>query len=314
MGGLIDSRALGVGYGTIATELTGGLAIGALVSLLLVKLVIWSVALGSGTSGGILAPLLMIGAAMGGLMGRGFGGGTGTWAVMGMAATLAGVTRSPFTSVVFSFELTHATGLLLPLLVSCALAHLISALVLRRSILTEKVARRGFHVMREYSVDPLEALFVREVMITDVHCVQPETPVGSVRLAVEEEVVRRRQRLYPVVDPEGRMVGVVGSSDLADRAVPPASPVSSVMHTSVVTSYPDETLRSVADRMAEHRIGALPVVARARPDRVLGVVTTFDLLAARRRRLEEERHRERSLRLYPSPIWRAGAPSSNGDR
>jgi H+/Cl- antiporter ClcA len=134
VGGLIDPRALGVGYALVGAELAGGIAIGGLATLLLVKLVIWSVALGSGTSGGILAPLLIMGAALGGIMGHGFGGSSTTWALMGMAGTLAGVTRSPFTAVVFAFELTHDMSSLLPLLVACALAHLVSVLVLRRSI------------------------------------------------------------------------------------------------------------------------------------------------------------------------------------
>ena len=309
LGGLIDPRALGVGYSSIGAELAGHIAIWGLVSLLLVKLVVWSVALGSGTSGGILAPLLMMGAALGGVMGHGFGGPASAWALMGMAGTLAGVTRSPFTSVVFAFELTHDTGSLLPLLVACALAHLVSALVLRRSILTEKVARRGFHVMREYAVDPLEALFVREVMMSEPYAVSPEASTAELRRALQADPVLRRQRLYPVTDGNGAMVGVVGASDLPEAD---PRPIHSVMHRRVVVAHPDETLRSVADRMAEHRLGAMPVLERSGSGRVLGLLTTFDLLAARRRQLEEERHRERSLRLYGGTRRRLGPASPNG--
>jgi CBS-domain-containing membrane protein len=298
VGGLIDLRALGVGYSSIGAELAGRIAIGGLVALLLVKLIIWSVALGSGTSGGILAPLLIMGAALGGVMGHGFGGATSTWALIGMAGTLAGVTRSPFTSVVFAFELTHDMKSLLPLLVACALAYLVSVLVLRRSILTEKVARRGFHVMREYAVDPLEALFVREVMLPDLYTVGPDTDVADLRRLLDDDLAARRQKLYPVTGESGTMVGVIGSSDLAGRgATLEPGDVGCRMHTRVVTAYLDETLRSVADRMAQHRVGALPVVDRRTPGRVLGVVTTFELLAARRRQLEEERRRDRTLRL-----------------
>ncbi len=312
VGGLIDPRALGVGYASIGAELAGQIAIGGLLTLLLVKLVIWSVALGSGTSGGILAPLLIMGAALGGIMGHAFGGGTATWALIGMAGTLAGVTRSPFTAVVFAFELTHDTGSLLPLLVSCALAYLVSVLVLRRSILTEKVARRGFHVMREYAVDPLEALFVREVMPSEVCTVTADTTLTELRLIRDTNVDARRQQLYPVVDGAGAMMGVVPSSELNGRA--PEGDDDEVgfrMHTSVVTAYPDETLRAVADRMAEHRLGALPVVERSAPAGVLGVVTSFELLDARRRQLEEERLRDRVLRLripgYPRPRATVGS-------
>src|SRR5438132_2874181 len=153
IGGLVEPRALGVGYETIGKEVAGHLAISALISILVVKLVIWSLALGSGTSGGILAPILIMGAAVGGLLAPVLpGGAVGAWSVLGMAAVLAGVTRSPLTAVVFSFELTNDVKLLLPLLVASTIAHLVSVLVLNRSILTEKVARRGFHVLREYSV------------------------------------------------------------------------------------------------------------------------------------------------------------------
>ncbi|HZU72193.1 MAG TPA: chloride channel protein [Acidimicrobiales bacterium] len=297
LGGLLQPRALGVGYATIGAELAGKLALGTLVSLLLVKLVIWSVALGSGTSGGILAPLLMMGAALGGLIGHSLGGPASAWALMGMAGTLAGVTRSPFTSVVFAFELTRDTGALLPLLVACVLAHLVSTLVLRRSILTEKVARRGFHVMREYGVDALEALFVREVMMTDLYTLAPDTCVADLRRVLLEDHVVRRQRLYPVIDADTRLLGVVGWADLA-AAEDDDVRVVERMHTMVVGAHPDETLRSVADRMAEHQLGALPVVERGAGGRVVGMVTNFELLAARRRQLEEERHREQALTIW----------------
>jgi CIC family chloride channel protein len=295
VGGLVDPKALGVGYAVIGSELAGRIALGGLALLLVVKLVIWATALGSGTSGGILAPLLMMGAAVGGLLGHAFGGHAGTWALMGMGGTLAGVTRSPFTSIVFSFELTHDTGSLLPLLVACTIAHLMSTLVLRRSILTEKVARRGFHVMREYAVDPLEALFVREVMQSALHTVSASTPSGDLRRLVDSSPLARRQRLYPVLGEAAEMVGVVGRADVVETGT--ATPIAEVMHRQVVTAYPDETLRSVADRMAEHQVEALPVVERTEPPRVVGIVTSFELLAGRRRQLEEERSRRRELRL-----------------
>src|SRR5699024_3215584 len=159
LGGLIAPRALGVGYDTIADELAGTLTIYTLLMVFVIKLVIWAIGLGSGTSGGILAPLLIMGAAAGGLLGSVLPGATPSdWAVLGMAGLLSGVTRSPFTSIIFALELTHETSLLLPLLITTVLAHFISVLILKRSILTEKVARRGFHVLREYEVNPFDGL------------------------------------------------------------------------------------------------------------------------------------------------------------
>jgi CIC family chloride channel protein len=297
IGGLIDPKSLGVGYGVIGEELAGKLALGALLLLLVTKLVMWSVALGSGTSGGILAPLLMMGAAVGGIIGHAFGGSEATWALMGMAGALSGVTRSPLTSVIFAFELTHDTGSLLPLLVVCAIAHLVSTLILKRSILTEKVARKGFHVMREYAVDQLEAVFVREAMLTDVLTADLDTRVGPLRATLEADSVVRRQRLYPVLARDGTMLGVVGWSDLSEHRDQPDLPVAAIAHRDPVLAHPGETLRSVADRMADHQLGALPVVDPSRAGGLLGVVTHFELLAGRRRQLVEERHRERRLHL-----------------
>jgi H+/Cl- antiporter ClcA len=299
VGGVVDPRALGVGYATIGDELGGRLALSALLLLLVVKLVIWATALGSGTSGGILAPLLIMGAAGGGMLGHAFGGAPSTWAALGMAATLAGVTRSPFTSIVFAVELTHEQSLLLPLLAACTAAHLMSVVGLRRSILTEKVARRGFHVMREYAVDPLEALFVREAMREEPRVVPPHARAADVRAALERDPLSRQQRLYPVVDEAG-LAGVVGWSHLANAD--DDAQVAAVMVRNPIVAHPDEVLRPVAARMAEHQLGALPVVAREDPRLLVGLVTEFELLHGRRRQLEEERKRERPLML---PLRRA---------
>ncbi|MGH2940288.1 MAG: chloride channel protein [Solirubrobacterales bacterium] len=165
IGGLIVPQALGVGYNVIEEELNGSITLHLLVGILIVKTLIWSLSLGSGTSGGVLAPLLMIGAALGSLEAQVFPAvGPGFWPLVGLAAILAAAMRSPLTGVVFAVELTHRYEALLPLLIGAAAAYAISILILRRSILTEKIARRGVHVNHEYSVDPLEVLFVGDVM------------------------------------------------------------------------------------------------------------------------------------------------------
>ena len=297
LGGLVDPRALGVGYDTIHAELLGQLGVSALALLFVVKLVIWSGGLGSGTSGGILAPILMMGAALGGVMGHFLPGTSpGVWALIGLAGALAGVTRSPFTAIIFAFELTHNTNSLLALLVVATVSHLVSVLVLKRSILTEKVARRGFHVMREYSVDPLEATFVREVMDTDVFTVEPTRRVSDLYQALGEGSPERRQRLYPVLDPNGDLVGALPwSAVLASRSG--GQQVHEVMISPTAIAYPDEILRSVADRMASLGVGVIPVIDRADTKHLRGLITQFDLLTARQKLLEEERHAERVLTL-----------------
>jgi chloride channel protein, CIC family len=198
---------------------------------------------------------------------------------------------------VFAVELTHDVDALLPLLIACATAHLLSVLVLQRSILTEKVARRGYHVNREYEVDPLQALFVRDVMATDVVTVEPETSAADLHSRLPEGSPERRQRLYPVVDEAGRFGGVLAWSDVLAARESYDGPTAAELAKAAVVAYPDETLRHAADRMLARDHGVLPVVDRDEPDRLVGVLTQFDLLRARERVLVEERRRERPLAL-----------------
>jgi H+/Cl- antiporter ClcA len=311
IGGLVEPRALGVGYDVIEAELAGRVAFAGLLSILVVKLVIWAVALGSGTSGGVVAPVLIMGAAVGGLLAPLLpGGSVGVWSLLGMAAALAGVTRAPLTAVIFGFELTYDVGVVLPLLLACTVAYLFSVLVMKRSILTEKVSRRGFHVQCEYSVGPLEALFVRDVMATEVLTAGPETSVAEVYGAMEATSMRR-QRLLPIVDGDV-LVGVVPWNDILERAAggEVMGQVQDLMHRNVVVSFPDETLREAADQMSTTGLGVLPVVERGAHRRLRGVLTSFDVLAARERNLQEERHRERVLRLRGVPRLRPRPPRS----
>jgi H+/Cl- antiporter ClcA len=165
VGGLIEPHALGVGYDVIDALLTGRAGLSLIVGILVVKTAIWSLSLGSGTSGGVLAPVFMIGAALGGLEAHVLPHvAPGFWALIGLGAVVGGVMRSPLTGVVFPLELTRAWPLVLPLLIGATAAYLVSALLLKRSVLTEKIARRGLHLSREYAVDPLEVLLVDEVM------------------------------------------------------------------------------------------------------------------------------------------------------
>jgi CIC family chloride channel protein len=165
VGGLFEPRALGVGYDVIGTLLTGRAGLSLMIGILVVKTLIWSLSLGSGTSGGVLAPTFMIGGALGALEGQALPHVfAGFWAMAGLAAVLGGVMRSPLTGIVFTLELTGAWDSLLGLVVASVSAYALSTLVLKRSVLTEKVARRGIHLTREYSTDPLEVFFAREVM------------------------------------------------------------------------------------------------------------------------------------------------------
>ncbi len=300
VGGLIEPRALGVGYDVIRELLQGHAAMSLILGILVVKTLIWGLSLGSGTSGGVLAPVFMIGAALGALEGTILPGVTpGFWALVGLAGALGGVMRSPLTGVVFPLELTHAWPLVLPLLLAATSAYALSALALRRSVLTEKVARRGFHLTREYSVDPLEALLVEEVMSRNFTAVGNQDRLGE----FGEEAIHSRQPLYPVLDEDERLVGVLTRGALLRaHSSNSAPPIDEELLSSPLTVHPEDTLREVAQRFAERSIGCAPVIERDVPDRVLGLVSVEDLLHARLRDVQEERRRERVLRAWPMRI------------
>src|SRR5438045_2583902 len=216
LGGMIFPQALGVGYDTIGAMLQGSVTGKVILGVLLVKWFIWAVSLGSGTSGGVLAPLLMMGGALGGLEAMFLPHeGAGFWPLISMGATLGGTIRAPFTSVVFAFELTHDSSILLPLLIASVVSHTFTVLTLKRSILTEKVARRGYHLSSEYAVDPLEILFARDVMRTKVAVLPASSSLSEFQKALTDH--RQSQRLLPVVDASGVLVGVLTRGDLHKR-------------------------------------------------------------------------------------------------
>ena len=312
LGGLIFPQALGVGYDTIGALLQGSVTTKVILGVLLVKWFIWAVSLGSGTSGGVLAPLLMMGGALGGLEAMFLPNeGAGFWPLISMGAILGGTMRSPFTSIVFAFELTHDANVFLPLLVGSVIAHAFTVLTLRRSILTEKVARRGFHLSREYAVDPLEILFVSEVMRANVIVLLADAKVGDVLPSINEYAAQA-QRLLPVVDSSGKLVGVLTRGDLRDRLAKEGDSVlqhalRDCVRSTTVETHSDEILRVVVYRMAENNVTRLPVVDPA-TGKFLALISLDDLLKARFRHLEEERRREQTL------TWRFFFPNKRADR
>jgi CIC family chloride channel protein len=302
IGGLVFPQALGVGYDTIGALLTGDVARTTIFGILIVKSIIWAVSLGSGTSGGVLAPLLMMGGALGGVEAMFFPHeGAGFWPLISMGAILGGTMRSPFTGLIFAFELTHDQNVLLPLLVASVIAHLCTVLLLKRSILTEKVARRGYHLSREYAVDPLEIQFVREVMRTNLVAFSAGSTLDDVRNTLSTSHGPRGQHLYPVVDPDRRLEGVITRKHLRKMldSVRPntAQRLSDVARRDPIVAYADEPLRVVVYRMAETGFTRLPVVERGQYPKLVGMISLQDLLAARTRNLTEERTRERVLRI-----------------
>jgi len=304
-GGLLCPQALGVGYEQIQALLTGSVPLRAVALLAGVKLGIWAISLGSGTSGGVLAPLLLLGSALGALLAPVLPAvGPGFWPLVTMGAILAGTMRAPLTAIAFSLELTGELGTLLPLLVAGVAAHAFTVLVLRRSILTEKMARRGFHVSREYAIDALEILFVREVMQTTVAALLSGATSAEVAALLSAKPAAARQRLYPVLDAAGGLLGVVPHRDIdgwlrgdGAGAPPGGATLDAIVRRTPTVAFDDEPLRLVIHRMAATGRTRLPVIARGTPARFLGLVSLADMLKARVRHLEEERRRERVLPL-----------------
>jgi H+/Cl- antiporter ClcA len=305
IGGLFVPQALGVGYDVIRAELDGSIGVGLVAGVLVVKTLIWSLSLGSGTSGGVLAPMFMVGGALGTLEAHIFPPvAPGFWPLVGLAGVLGGVMRSPLTGVVFAVELTGRLDAVLPLMIGASTAFAVSVLALKRSVLTEKIARRGYHLTREYDVDPLEVLMVREAMTTDVTSFSVGEGIGAV-LATFVKGRRQlrdrqhRQRLYPVVDDVGVMHGVLTRRDVLDQALrnrPSVSTVDELMVREPILAYPDETLRTVAYRMAASGVTRVPVLERE-TSRAVGLLSLNQLLQGRLRDLREAREAEQVLRF-----------------
>ncbi|HEX7285785.1 MAG TPA: chloride channel protein [Candidatus Angelobacter sp.] len=316
IGGLIYPGALGVGYDVIGRLLQGDAPMKMVLGVLIVKSIIWGVSLGSGTSGGVLAPLLMMGGALGAVdalylphQGPGF------WPLISMGAMLAGTMRSPLTGVIFSFELTGDYHSILPLLIACVAAHAFTVLTLARSILTEKISRRGHHLSREYVVDPMEALAVEDAMQTEITAFPADTTLAELERTVNRRDSSPGQRVYPVVDTNRHMVGVVTRGDLRSyasnltRAEAAQVKLADVLSRRPVVAYPDEPLRFVVNRMASTGLTRFPVVSHATAPEILGLIALEDMIKAREFSLDEEHRTERvlRLRLLPSLRWRWSA-------
>ena len=303
LGGLIFPQALGVGYDTIGALLQGDVPRKLIVGILLVKSVIWAVSLGSGTSGGVLAPLLMMGGALGGMEAMFLPHeGAGFWPLVSMGAVLGGTMRAPFTGVIFALELTHDMNMLLPLLLAVTLSYGFTVLTLRRSILTEKVARRGYHLSCEYAVDPLEILSAREVMRTNIVALPAQTTLASLADSLHAGNERRSQLLYPLVDQDGKLRGTITRNtlhSLLENGQPRRdTPLTELATAEPVVAYADEPLRAVVNRMAETGYTRFPVVDREGGSKLVGMIALHDLLHARTRALEAEGLRERVLRIH----------------
>ena len=307
--GLLVPRALGVGYDVINDALANRLALTTLAALAIGKLVIWWIALASGTSGGTLAPILIISSTFGAFTGEvlsrafpGLGLSPSAFALVAMAATFGAAARAPFAAIIFLFELTRDYNAMLPLMLATVLADLLARTLVPHSIMTEKLARRGVTVPAAFHADPLRTTPVSQVMTRDVITV----PIGADASSVAAAVRRSGHSALPVVDDDGQLVGMVSAVDLIDADLDPRTPLSEIASNDLVTVAPTDTLHTSLDLMVDESVHHLPVVDRGR---LVGICTRGDILQARIRLLDQE---------HPEHGWlRRRRPSeapTNGDR
>jgi chloride channel protein, CIC family len=311
LGGLVFPRALGVGYSVMQQMVTGGSDVTwkLLAGVLLVKTSIWVFSLGSNTAGSILAPLLVIGGALGATLGHFMPFmPTGAWALVGMVSLLAAAIGAPLTCAMLALELTHNGGLMLPVLLSCVSAYAVSVLVQPRSMLTESMSRRGLNPSREYGVDPLETMLVGQAMHTSVFAL-PATATRKEAVqwlkAMEERGAAgwsHWQRVFPLVDGAGKLRGMLTRGKMivvaGQAQADPAEMIKPLIEDANLepqTMSPVETLRICAETMAESNLTAFPVVDAA--GKLVGVMTIEDVLKGRREQAHRESDRERVIRL-----------------
>lgn len=282
LGGLIEPRALGVGYDIIEDLLHSNVLPAAVLTILAVKVAIWLIALSSGTSGGVLAPLLIFGGAIGWLAGLFLPGDQGFWALIGMAAMMGGTMRAPLTGTFFAVELTGDLSALLPLLAATVSAYAVTVLVLRRSILTEKIARRGQHITREYGIDPFELTRARDIMIADVDVLSSRQTVGEVKTFFE--TAEKTHRVYPVVNDQRVLLGMVSRADVLrwqqESVAPDMSIADATSDADIAYALADDTVGHVTDIMLNSGEGRIPVID-PQTKRLVGLIARKDLLHLR---------------------------------
>jgi CBS domain-containing protein len=298
-------RTLGVGYYNVRDELSGTMAGKAVLLLCLFKFVSWSVSLGSGTSGGTLAPLFTIGGAMGPALGSALIAffpealDVRVAALVGMAAMFAGASRALLASIVFAFETTLQPFALLPLVTGCTGAYLVSALLMKHTIMTEKIARRGVHVPVEYAADSLDQILVSEAASFQPIALRADQPLEEVRDWMADRGAGSEHHGFPVVNGDGEVVGMIRRRDLLTSSEAPQKHVGEIACRPFPVVYRDNTLRQSMDLMARESMGRLPVVDRGDPRRLVGILSGSDIRTALGRRLEETSEAKQTLR----PRW-----------
>lgn len=289
---LLEPRVLGVGYRNIGDAIAGSLSLELCLSICVFKLFAWSVSLGTGTSGGVLAPVLTVGATLGAAAGAGLdhvapglSPGVGVCALAVMASVFAGTARAPLATVVFALELTHRVDALPAVLACVAMGQLVTVSLMRHTIMTERIARRGIPIGHEYTHDELALIRVSQVMTREVLTVPAHLVFADLKEWFAPHGIRTKHQGYPVVDPSGRLVGVITRKDVQqalEASAPPAFAGDLVAGPPITVSA-DEPVREAADRLVAAGVGRLVVVDRGDPGRIVGILSRSDILEASKR-------------------------------
>jgi len=300
--GYFVPRVLGVGYDTISDILNNNLAWKLLLLIAVFKSLALVISLGSGTSGGLLAPMFMASAALGGVFALGVDQivpganlAPGAFALVAMGAVFGAASRATFAFIVFAFELTRDYNSVLPLMLVCVIADAIAIRFLPNSIMTEKLARRGLQTHSEYEANVMKQIKVGEIMAEGVVTVGPQETVRSVadRMASDPRLVRHRA--LPIVNPDGNVVGIVTQGDiLRGLEENPAGDLAviDVGSRSLIVAHPDESAFDALTKMLMNNVGRLPVVDRKNPERMVGYINRAAVMACWGNHLHEESWRE----------------------
>jgi CBS domain-containing protein len=302
--GYLQPKTLGIGYENITAIINGQIVGTALVVFVIAKFLSWSIYLGSGTSGGTLAPLFTIGGGLGAMLGVGAAAIYPTAnvnpkvaALVGMTAIFAGASHALLAAIIFTFEITRQPFGLLPLLAGGTAAYFVSLLLSKNSIMTEKLARRGASVRVEYTADYLAQKLVRETALRDVVALRASDTLGQVRRWLESHAPGSAHQGYPLVDDAGMLVGVLTRRDLIGSEESESVALSALVRRAPVVVFTDNTLRDAADQMVRAGVGRLPVVERHAPRKVVGMISRSDLLSAHAGRLNAGKPRRSRVKL-----------------